>query len=160
MGKSGEKSQKKDQEMFKGQFTYSIDAKSRISIPAKLRKHFSPDANDSVVMTRGLSKCIDIYPLNEWEIIEERLLKLNQFQPDDQRFIRMFVQFATEDKMDSQSRILVPQSLIEYAEIEKEVLIIGALRKIEVWNPKGYNDYLAASPMTYEEIAAKVMAGG
>ena len=146
--------------MFKGQFTYSMDAKSRISIPAKLRKHISPDANDSVVMTKGLSKCIDLYPLNEWQIIEDRLMKLNQFQPDELRFIRMFVQYATEDKMDSQSRILIPQLLIDYAQIEKEVLIIGALRKIEVWNPKIYEDYLSESPMTYEEIAAKVMAGG
>jgi len=146
--------------LFKGQFSYSIDAKSRISIPAKLRKHISPDANDSIVMTKGLSKCIDLYPLNEWQIIEDRLMQLNQFQPNELRFIRMFVQYATEDKMDSQSRILIPQLLIDYAQIEKEVLIIGALRKIEVWNPKIYEDYLAQSPLTYEEIAAKVMAGG
>jgi MraZ protein len=59
--------------------------------------------------------------------------------------------------MDSQSRILVPQMLIEYANIEKEVLIIGALRKIEVWNPKIYNDYLKQSPLSYEDIASKVM---
>jgi MraZ protein len=92
--------------------------------------------------------------------VSDRLLQLNQFQPDDLRFIRMFVQYATEDKMDSQSRILVPQLLIDYAQIEKEVLIIGALRKIEVWNPKVYEEYLTQSPLTYEEIAAKVMAGG
>ena len=72
----------------------------------------------------------------------------------------MFVQYAHEDVMDAQSRILIPQMLIEYAQIEKEVLIIGALRKIEVWNPKTYDDYLKQSPMTYEEIAAKVMNGG
>lgn len=143
--------------MFKGQFTYSIDSKSRISIPAKLRKHISPDANDTIVMTKGLSSCIDLYPLDEWQKIEDKLLKLNQFQPDDLRFIRMFVQYAHEDSMDSQSRILVPQMLIEYANIKKEVLIIGALRKIEVWNPNIYNDYLKQSPLSYEEIASKVM---
>ena len=143
--------------MFKGQFTYSIDSKSRISIPAKLRKHISPDANDTIVMTKGLSSCIDLYPLDEWQKIEDKLLKLNQFQPDDLRFIRMFVQYAHEDSMDSQSRILVPQMLIEYANIKKEVQIIGALRKIEVWNPKIYNDYLKQSPLSYEEIASKVM---
>ena len=122
--------------MFRGQFTYSIDAKGRISIPAKLRKQISPDANDSFVMTRGVLTCIDIYPLNEWMQIEEKLLKLNQFQPDDVRFIRMITQYAVEDTMDSQSRILVPQNLIEYAKIEKEVLILGVLKKIEVWNPE------------------------
>ncbi|MFO7525937.1 MAG: division/cell wall cluster transcriptional repressor MraZ [Ignavibacteriaceae bacterium] len=143
--------------MFRGQFTYSIDAKGRISIPAKLRKQISPDANDSFVMTRGVSLCIDIYPLNEWTLIEEKLLKLNHFQPDDVRFIRMMTQFAIEDSMDSQSRILVPQNLIEYAKIEKEVLILGVLKKIEVWNPKIYEDYLNQSPETFEQIAAKVM---
>jgi MraZ protein len=69
----------------------------------------------------------------------------------------MFAQYAHEDVMDSQSRILVPQMLIDYAKIDKEVLIIGALRKIEVWNPKIYDDYLKQSPLSYEEIAAKVM---
>jgi MraZ protein len=144
--------------MFRGQFTYSIDSKGRIAIPAKLRKHISADANDTFVMTRGLSNCIDLYPLDEWQQIEEKLLQLNSFQPDDARFIRMFVQFASEDVMDGQSRILIPSTLISYAKIEKEVLILGALKKIEVWNPKVYEDYLTQSAQTYEEIAAKVMA--
>lgn len=146
--------------MFIGQHTYSIDSKGRISIPAKLRKQIPPEANDTIVMTRGLSKCIALYPLDEWKRIEENLLKLNEFQPDEVRFIRMITQYATEDVMDSQSRILIPPLLIEYAQIEKEVLIIGALRTIEVWNPKIYEDYQKQSQLTYEEIAAKVMAGG
>lgn len=144
--------------MFRGQFTYSVDSKGRIAIPAKLRKHVAADANDTFVMTRGLSNCIDLYPLDEWQRIEEKLLQLNSFQPDDLRFIRMFVQYATEDTMDGQSRILIPSLLIEYAKIEKEVLILGALKKIEVWNPKIYDEYLNQSSQTYEEIAAKVMA--
>jgi MraZ protein len=146
------------EEMFRGQFTYSIDSKGRIAIPAKLRKHISAEANETFVMTRGLSNCIDLYPLDEWQKIEQALLNLNSFQPDDARFIRMFVQFAAEDVMDGQSRILVPSSLIDYAKIQKEVLILGALKKIEVWNPKVYEEYLLQSPQTYEEIAAKVMA--
>jgi len=144
--------------MFRGQFTYSIDSKGRIAIPAKLRKHVAADANDTFVMSRGLSNCIDLYPLDEWQRIEEKLLQLNSFQSDDARFIRMFVQYATEDTMDGQSRILIPSLLIEYAKIEKEVLILGALKKIEVWNPKAYDEYLNQSSQTYEEIAAKVMA--
>ncbi len=144
--------------MFRGQFTYSMDSKGRIAIPAKLRKHISADANDTFIMTRGLSNCIDLYPLDEWQKIEEKLLDLNSFQPDDARFLRMFVQFASEDVMDVQSRIMVSGSLISYAKIEKEVMILGALKKIEIWNPKVYEEYLNQSPQTYEEIAAKVMA--
>lgn len=144
--------------MFKGQFTYSIDNKGRISIPAKLRKHISPEANDTFVMTRGLSSCIDLYPMDEWLKIEEKLLQLNSFSESEARFLRMISQYASEDKMDSQARILIPQNLLEYAKIENEVLILGALRKIEVWNPKVFENYLNNSPESYEEIAAKVMA--
>ncbi|MEO8399411.1 MAG: division/cell wall cluster transcriptional repressor MraZ, partial [Ignavibacteriaceae bacterium] len=128
--------------MFRGQFFYSVDAKGRISIPAKLRKHINAESNESFVMTQGTAACIDIYPLDQWQQFEEKLLKLNPFKPDEAKFIRMILQHASEDTMDSQSRILIPQNLIEYAKIDKEVLILGALKKIEVWNPKIYKTYL------------------
>jgi len=144
--------------MFRGQFKYSVDSKGRISIPAKLRRHVAPDANETFVMTKGTATCIDIYPLDQWQHIEEKLLKLNPFNPDDAKFIRMISQFASEDSMDSQARILIPQPLIEYAKIEKEVLILGALKKIEVWNPKIYEEYINQTGESYEQIAAKVMS--
>lgn len=144
--------------MFRGQFKYSVDSKGRISIPAKLRRHVAPDANETFVMTKGTAACIDIYPLDQWQHIEEKLLKLNPFNPDDAKFIRMISQFASEDTMDSQARILIPQPLIEYAKIEKEVLILGALKKIEVWNPKIYEEYINQTGESYEQIAAKVMS--
>jgi transcriptional regulator MraZ len=143
--------------LFRGQYTYSVDAKGRISIPAKLRRHVSAEANDTFVMTQGTGNCIDVYPLDQWQQFEEKLLKLNPFKPNDARFIRMILQHATEDTLDTQSRILVPQNLIEYAKIEKEVLILGALKKIEFWNPAVYAEYIKQSKETYEQIAAEVM---
>ncbi len=144
--------------MFKGQYKYSVDSKGRISIPAKLRKYITAEAKDSFVMTQGTAPCIEIYPLDQWQFIEQKLLKLNPFDPKDSQFIRMISQYATEDTWDSQSRILIPQSLLDFAKIEKEVLILGALKRIEVWNPKIYEDYLNHSTETYGEIAAIVMA--
>ena len=149
---------KERRRLFKGQYIYSIDAKGRISIPAKLRKHVSAEANDTFVMTQGTSTCIDIYPLDQWQKFEEKLQGLNPFNPDEAKFIRMIMQHAFDDKLDAQSRILIPQNLIEYAKIEKDVLILGAFKKIEVWNPKVYKDYLTGSSETYEQIAAKVMS--
>ena len=144
--------------MFKGQFTYSVDSKGRVSIPSKLRKFISSEANDTIVMTTGTVKCIDIYPLDEWQKFEARLDTLNTFLPKDSRFIRILLQNASEDTLDSQSRILIPQNLLEYAKIEKEVLILGVHKKIEFWNPKIYAEYLEEFPETYEQIAAQVMA--
>ncbi len=144
--------------MFRGQYTYSVDSKGRVSIPAKMRKHISPDANDTFVMTQGTAQCIDVYPMDQWQQFEERLLKLNPFNPKEAKFIRMILQHATEDKLDSQSRILIPQKLLEYAGIKKEVLILGALKKIEIWNPEIYKNYIESPGETYEEIASTVMA--
>ncbi len=145
--------------MFRGQYLYAIDSKGRLSIPAKLRRQLSPESNDSFVITRGTASCIDIFPLDQWLKVEDKLLALNNFNPDTARFSRMILQHATEDTLDSQSRILVSQPLLTYAKIEKEVLVLGVLKKIELWNPKVYEEYLKESDETYEEIAAKVMAG-
>ena len=144
--------------MFSGQFTYSIDSKGRISIPAKLRRYVSAEANDTFKIIRGTSICIDVYPYNEWLILEEKLNRLNPFNPDEIRFKRTILQHVSEDKLDSQSRILIPQTFLEYAKIEKEVLILGVGNKIEVWNPKIFDDYMKQSDQTFEQIAAKVMS--
>lgn len=143
--------------MFIGSFTYSIDSKSRISIPAKLRKYVKPEANDTFVMTRGIAKCIDIYPYDQWKELEEKLSTLNSFNQKEAKFLRMFLQTASEDTLDAQSRLLIPQNLIEYAGIEKEVFILGAVKKIEVWNPVIYQNYLNERPESFEEIAEEVM---
>jgi MraZ protein len=143
--------------MFKGQFIYSVDAKGRISIPAKLRKHVSPESNDTFVMTQGTDKCIDVYPLDQWNLLEAKLFKLNLFDPEHARFSRMFLQNAFEDTLDSQSRILIPQNLLTHAGITKDVLILGVSTKIELWNPSVYENYLNSSEETFEQIAAKVI---
>lgn len=146
--------------MFLGSFKYSIDSKGRVSIPAKLRKFVDPKSNDAFVMTRGTTKCIDIYPMNFWEeLVQNKLNQLNSFEPKEAMFLRMFLQQAAEDKLDSQARLLIPKNLIEYAEISKEVLILGAIKKIEIWNPQNYEEYLKSSQLSYEEIAKQVMGG-
>ena len=156
MGNCGEKYQIKGK-MFRGNYTYSIDNKGRISIPAKLRKHVASEANDTFIMTRGTATCIDIYPMDQWQKVEERLSKLNSFNPEEALFKRMISHYATDGTLDTQSRLLLPQSLIEYAKIDNEVLILGAMEKIEAWNPKIYDEYIKQTGQTYEQIAAKVM---
>lgn len=144
--------------MFLGSYNYSIDAKGRISIPAKLRKFVSSEANDTFVLTRGSSKCINIYPMDYWkELVANKLDKLNTFDPKDAKFMRLFLQEATEDTFDTQSRLLVPKKLIDAAEIDKDVIILGMNKYIEVWSPKLYEAYLKEIEEPYETIAKEVM---
>ncbi len=129
-----------------------------MSIPAKLRKSLNPEANETFIMTRGTAKCIDLYPLDVWnELTFNQLNKLNTFQTKHSMFIRMFLNQAAEDKLDSQARLLIPKRLIEYAEIDREVYILGVLKKIELWNPKIYEQYIKENESLYEEIANEVM---
>lgn len=144
--------------MFKGHYLHSIDAKGRVSIPSKLRRYVVPEADNSFIMVQGVDKCIDIYPKDKWLEIEEKLQKLNPFLPKQSRLIRTMLHNAHEDTMDSQSRILVPQNLLEYAGIKNEVLILGALKKIEIWDPQTYNDYMSSSEESFADIAAEVMS--
>jgi MraZ protein len=144
--------------MLLGSFKYSMDSKGRVAIPAKLRKAVSPEANETFVMVRGLVKCIDVYPLDLWnELVLKRVEKLDNFNSKADTFIRLLVTKSAVVSLDSQSRLLIPKTLIEYAGIENEVLILGAIRKIELWNPEIYEQYISENEAMYEQIANEVM---
>jgi MraZ protein len=142
---------------FKGSYTHSVDEKGRVSLPAKLRKCVSPDANETFVITRGFEKCLFVYPNDEWGKIESTLRKLSPYDPEHRRFVRIFLEPAVESQLDLQARLSIPQELREYAEIRGEIRIIGALDRIELWSPTLYDDYKNKQSESYESIAARVM---
>lgn len=141
---------------FKGQFSYTIDLKGRINIPAKFRKAISPEANETFVLTRGLEDCIYAYPLDEWTLIEQKLRTLPATQKENRLFVRMTTSYASEVQFDKQGRIALPQYLIELAKISKDVLIIGTLNKLEIWSPEHYEEYLNGNDQSYEDLAEKI----
>ena len=146
---------------FKGRYEYVLDSKGRLNIPVKLRKTLSSEARDTFVVTRGDEKCLYLYPLDEWTKLEERLHSLAQFNEKHRYMLRSLLSWTSDEiVLDSQSRISVPKNLLEFAEIEKEVVIIGALERIEVWNPKTFNEYLNSQQENYATIVEQVMAAG
>lgn len=136
---------------------YAVDEKGRVNLPAKLRKYVSPETNDTFVITRGFEKCLFVYPVDEWNKLEQNLRNLSGYDPEHRRFIRALLELAEERQLDAQARLSIPQDLREYANIESEVRIIGTLDKIELWNPAVYSEYKSTQPDSYESIAAKVM---
>lgn len=142
---------------FKGSYTYSIDNKGRINIPAKLRKCVSPEANDWFTVTRGFEKCVYIYPQDEWEKLENSIRSLSPTDSEHRFFMRVLLQHACDMALDAQARITIPKELLHHAAIDGEVLILGMLEHIEVWNPREYTKYLAEQDKTYEEVAQTVL---
>jgi len=143
---------------FKGQETYSIDAKGRVNIPAKMRKSLSPEANDTFAITRGLDKCITAYPIDEWKKYEEKFSNLNQYDEKNRYFLRMLLMWSEETLLDGQQRITLPRKLLEFAGIEGKVMIVGMGDHIEFWDPSEFENYLNKHSEPYEKVAEQVFS--
>ena len=124
------------QNSFFGQYSYSIDTKGRVNVPAKFRQVLSSDNDKTFIITRGEERCIWVYPLVEWQEIEKGLRKLSAVSPNNRHFIRKTTRYASLVEYDKQGRIMLTKPLIDYAGLDKEVFIIGALNKLEIWNPE------------------------
>jgi len=142
---------------FKGSYEYSVDSKGRINIPARLRKYVSPEANDTFIVTRGYEQCLFVYPLDEWNKLEQSIRDLSPTNPKHRFFMRTLLERATESQLDGQSRIIIPKELLQFAGIENEVLILGVLERIEVWNPHIYKEYQKSQAESYENVAQNVL---
>tara|TARA_B100001142_G_scaffold59752_1_gene58673 strand:- start:9745 stop:10266 length:522 start_codon:yes stop_codon:yes gene_type:complete len=121
---------------FTGEYYNTLDSKSRLSIPAKFRKALNPINDRTFVLTRGFDNCLLLYPVSEWSKVEEQLSFLSSMKGRHRNFIRSIVRHASYLQYDSQGRIIIPENLCEYAKIDKEVAVIGVIKKIELWSPK------------------------
>ena len=121
---------------FIGEYAYSLDSKGRVNVPAKFRQSLSEDNENTFVITRGVDPCIWVYPLSHWKEIESNLRSLSSISKIHRTFVRNTARYASPSTYDKQGRIILNPSLISYAGLGKEVLIIGVFNKIEIWNPE------------------------
>ena len=141
---------------FTGEYNNSIDQKNRLSIPAKYRKALSPVNNGTFVLTRGFDECLVLYPLDEWKKVELQLGSLSSIKIKNRSFVRSIVRCAVHLKYDSQGRIAIPENLLKYAKIDKNVTIIGMIKKIELWSPTLLNDDISPDGDDYEDLANEI----
>lgn len=122
--------------MFMGEYNHTIDAKGRLIIPAKFRELLGTE----FVLTRGLDGCLFIYPVDEWKGFEQKLRALPLTNKNARTFSRFFVAGAAMCELDRQGRVLVPQTLREFAGLEKDVVLTGNLDRIEVWSKDKWSE--------------------
>ena len=123
--------------MLIGEYEHSLDLKGRITMPAKIRE----DIGEKFIVTKGLDGSLFGFSLNEWKNFEEKLKSLPLTNKIARDFVRFFLSGATECDIDKQGRFLIPSNLRDYAELEKEVIIIGVGTRIEIWNKNKWNNY-------------------
>lgn len=119
--------------MFKGRYEHLIDLKGRLSIPSRFRETLNERYDSRLVITT-YDNCLIAYPLAEWQKLEEKIALLPEFKKDTKAFLRFFYSSATDCQIDKLGRILIPQTLRDYAKLEKDVVLVGAFRHLEVWS--------------------------
>jgi len=145
---------------FKGQWEYSVDAKGRVALPAKLRRSIRPEANSSLTVTRGFEPCLYVFPAYEWENVESQLRELNTYMKESRAFIRTILGWADDVTLDGQGRMALSKRLMDFANITEKVLIIGTLERIELWDPATFDRQESDQTIEYEQLAELVMGGG
>ena len=133
--------------MFMGEYNHTIDAKGRLIVPSKFREALG----DTFVVTKGLDGCLFVYDNEEWQAFEEKLRSLPITNKEARQFARFFLAGAAEVEVDKHGRILVPNILREFAQISKDVVLIGVASRIEIWSKERFEGMASFEDM--DEIA-------
>ena len=135
--------------MLIGEYEHSLDAKGRLIMPAKIRE----DIGEKFIVTKGLDGCLFGFSQNEWTNFEEKLKTLPLTNKNARDFVRFFLSGAIECEIDKQGRFLIASNLREYANMEKDVVIIGVGTRLEIWNKEKWKNYTSDENISADEIA-------
>jgi len=143
---------------FLGEYEATLDAKGRFLLPAGFKKQLPLDATTQFVLNRGFEKCLTLYPIQSWEPIFSAISKLNDFDPKVREFRRYFLNGATHVELDSAGRLLLTKNLSEHAGLEKDIVLVSAVNKIEIWDKTKYTQFFETfTPQGFSDLANEVM---
>jgi MraZ protein len=144
---------------FLGEYEVAVDAKGRFLLPSGFRKQLPADAAERFVINRGFEHCLTLYPVDSWNVLSEKINRLNDFNPKVREFKRLFLNGATMIDVDSAGRILLPKPLQEYAGIKKDVILSAQGNKVEIWDKDTYYSYINDHAGSFSDLAAEVAGG-
>lgn len=138
--------------MFRGWYEHAMDSKGRVSIPSKFREILVDKYSESLIVT-NFDRCLVAYPVEEWEQLERKASALPQLKKEVKAFQRFFISGAVECQLDAQGRILIPPTLREFADLGKDVVLVGMLKKVELWSKVRWKETFAQSQKKFEDFA-------
>jgi MraZ protein len=146
---------------FLGEYEATVDAKGRFLLPAAIKKQLPEESPNQFVISRGFERCLSLYPIVHWNPTFEGLSKLNDFDPKVREFRRYFLNGATELEWDSAGRLLIPPNLRDHASIEKDIVLVGSMKKIEIWDKIKYKEFFdSMTPQAFSLLAKEVIPNG
>jgi MraZ protein len=138
---------------FLGSYLYQLDEKGRVSLPAAFRREA---ADQRFVLLQAYAPALALYPEGEWLQVEERVRDLLKHQPEARMWVLRMMSSAVECAPDSQGRILIPARLKEAAQLDTQIMLVGAIDKIEIWNPNLFDTAVAQDAEQFGQYAPKI----
>ena len=138
--------------MFLGEHHHSLDAKGRLIFPVRMRE----DLGAQVVLQKGIERCLHVYPPEDWARRVADVQGLPTTDPDSRRYARFFFSQASSEQLDKQGRLTIPQAFREYAELDREVVIVGAGARVEIWNAAAWEEQRRAAESDVPEFTKQL----
>ncbi len=143
--------------MFYGEYEHTLDRKGRLIIPSKFRETLAEQDVEKLFITRGLDGCLFIFVEEEWKAQEQKFKSIPFTKSEGRKFNRFYFSGATDVTWDKQGRILIPQYLKEFADIKRDVVLLGVSNRIEVWSKERWKTFYQSSRDSFEQIAEGVL---
>lgn len=141
-----------------GTYECKVDAKGRLMLPAAVKKQLLPVLQNGFVLKRAVFQpCLELYPMSEWEMLMEKVNKLNRFKKKNNDFIRRFTAGLKVIEVDAAGRLLIPKDLVAFSGITKEVVVSSAINIIEIWDKSKYEKAIDDATGDFADLAEEVM---
>ena len=141
-----------------GSYECKVDTKGRVMMPVSLKKQLSKLVNEGFVLKRAVfNPCIEMYPVNEWSKLMNKLNGLNRFNKKNNDFIRRFTAGVKKVEMDISGRFLIPKDLIKHAGIDKQIVVSSAVNILEIWDKSTYENVINEAAINFGSLAEQVM---
>ncbi|WP_374175012.1 division/cell wall cluster transcriptional repressor MraZ [Flavobacterium tructae] len=141
-----------------GTYECKVDAKGRLMLPAPLKKQLTPSLQNGFVLKRSVfQQCLELYPMSEWDLMMQKINKLNRFVKKNNDFIRRFTAGVKVVEIDALGRLLVPKDLVTFSGISKDVVFSSAVNIVEIWDKDLYEKSISGEDMDFADLAEEVM---
>ncbi len=142
---------------FTSEYECKLDAKGRLVLPAKIKANLPESANKELMVLRGFEPCLVVYSMVEYKKIYSKIVGLNEFNAGNRKLQRNFFRGSAQVDLDGAGRFLIPKTLLRYANLEKEAIVVGTGNRIEIWNPDQYEEFLIQDPSELSALAEKYL---
>ncbi len=140
---------------FTSEYTCKVDAKGRLVLPARIKAQLPAEDSQELAVRKGFEPCLIIYPMVEFKKVFSKISSLNEFHQENRALQRNFLSGVVMVDLDGNGRMLIPKPLMQYAQVDKDVLLVGTGSKVELWNPSLYEKHLIKDPSELSKLAEK-----